>query len=49
MNGKATVDVPMQQNKNSQGIMPVPHPDLPVKVCGTILVREKSKKHAKAL
>lgn len=50
LNGKATsVDVPMQQNKNSQGITPVPHPDLPVKVCGTILVREKSKKHSKAL
>ena len=49
LSGKATVDVPMQQNKNSQGITPVPHPDLPVKVCGTILVREKSKKHAKAL
>lgn len=30
LNGKATsVDVPMQQNKNSQGITPVPHHDTP--------------------
>ena len=45
LNGKAArLTVPMQKNRTSQGITPLPHPDLPIKLCGTILVRTVSAK-----